>query len=94
MPRQAADRRKSPMPKDRGWGMPSAADHRGWAAYWSDEALGAMRRASAAPTPATVQDLDMEHAVRSARLAFYHAAIVADYRYWERNYVLALGREL
>lgn len=74
--------------------MPAMSDQRGWAQHWGGEAVGAIRRAVADPHPTTIVDLDLEHAVRAARMAFYHAARAGDYRYWERNYVLALGKEL
>lgn len=52
---------------------PLPTDHRGLAAWWGDEALWAIRQAVANPQPSTIRDLDVEHAVRSARCALWHA---------------------
>jgi hypothetical protein len=48
-------------------------DHRAMADWWGLEALGSIRNAIATPRPATIEDLDMLHAVRATRMAVWHA---------------------
>lgn len=48
-------------------------DRRAMAAHWGLEAVRAIRDAIATPAPATIYDLDLEHAIRSARVAAWHA---------------------
>lgn len=49
------------------------SNHKLMAAHWGLEAIASMRAAVVNPQPHTVEDLDMNHAVRSARMAWWHA---------------------
>lgn len=49
-------------------------DHRKLAAYWGQQALNCIQRAVVAPRHECV-DHDLDHAVRCARLAVYHALV-------------------
>lgn len=49
------------------------SDDRGLAAYWGEQARLAIRDALANPRPSTAIDMDLEHAVRCARIAVWHA---------------------
>lgn len=55
---------------------PAPDDHRGWAEWWGVEAAWAIRQAVAAPHYTTLHDMDLDHAVRAARCAVWHAAKV------------------
>lgn len=59
--------------------IPKSGDHRGWAAWWGGQAVAAMRRAC---EPGAVA-LDIQHAVRAARLAWWHISTAKGYRYWD-----------
>lgn len=48
-------------------------NHRTMAAWWGDQCIRAIRDAVAHPRPATIEDLALLHAVRSARIALWHA---------------------
>ncbi len=65
--------------------VPKAGDHAGWAGWWGTQALAAIRRVG---TSEEFIDLDTLHAVRSTRLAFYHAARKLGYNYWDRMWTL------
>lgn len=48
-------------------------EHGAAAAFWGDEAIRAIQRAIAMPSPTTTEDLDLLFAIRSARIAWFHA---------------------
>jgi hypothetical protein len=60
--------------------VPGPRDHRAWAAWWGGECLRAIERAVETPNPTTVEDLHMNHAVRSARAAWGHICALARQR--------------
>ena len=69
--------------------VPVSGDHRGWSAYWGKQCLNAIESAKV-QTLLEINDecqagiqVAIEHAVRSARLAFWHAARVKRYEYWK-----------
>lgn len=48
-------------------------DHRALAAYWGEQAACAIRRAVALQNQTTIEDFNLLHAVRCARIAAHHA---------------------
>lgn len=76
---------------------PAPGDHRGWAAYWGEEAKGCIVGIELATlghvylSPITIQ-LMTEHAVRVARLAWMHACRASGYRYWNDGWRLEQER--
>lgn len=66
-------------------GVPKAGDHEAWAGWWGTHAVNAIRRVG---TSEEFVDLDILHAVRATRLAFYHAARKLGYHYWDRMWTL------
>jgi len=52
--------------------------NRQMAAWWGEQAIAAIRAAVATPRPATIDDLDLHHAVRAARFAWWHATKVTN----------------
>ncbi len=48
-------------------------DHRAMAAFWGEEAIKSLREAIANPRYVTREDLALFHAVRAARIAWWHA---------------------
>jgi hypothetical protein len=75
-----------PPPKPR-VDVPAPGDHRAWAAWWGDQAVAAVGRAQLS---GEFTDLDVKHAVRAARLAWYHACTVKQYRYWDESWTAKL----
>lgn len=61
---------------------PVPGDHQGWAVYWGAQALASYGRCLDTPRPTTQVDFDLEHLVRSTRMAFYHASRLMNYQYW------------
>lgn len=61
-------------------------DDRGWAAHWGAEAVRSIAAAVANPHPATIADLDMNHAVRAAKLAWWHSCRAGGYKYWDERW--------
>lgn len=49
------------------------SNHKTMVAYWADEMLWAVRQAITNPHFATIEDLNLNHVVRCARAAYYHA---------------------
>lgn len=64
----AADRVRHPVSKALDFD-----NHVAMAAHWGDECVAAMRRAIATPHYRTIVDLELEHAVRSAKMTIWHA---------------------
>ena len=58
---------------------PESGNHRGWAEFWGAQCLqaidGVLRRDH--------EHLNTLHAVRSAKMAWFHACKAKDYRYWD-----------
>jgi hypothetical protein len=55
-------------------------NHRAMAAHWGEESVRAIRAAVAQPHYTTIEDLEMLHAVRCAKQAYYHGMKVTKYR--------------
>jgi hypothetical protein len=66
-------------------GIPRSGDHRGWALWWGNQALRSIKNASDPNGSAQFLELDTRHAVRAARFAFWHAATVKGYKYWDER---------
>ena len=60
-------------------------NHRTMAAWWGDQCIRAIRDAIANPRPTTIDDLALLHAVRSARIALWHALKVGRHRHADRE---------
>jgi hypothetical protein len=54
------------------------------AAHWGGEARWAIGQALAYPRPTTVEDLNLEHAVRATRMAAWHALSVIGRPSWQQ----------
>lgn len=65
---------------------PAPTSDVGWAQHWGDEAVRSIRAAIAHPAYTTVEDLDLNYAIRAAVLAWWHACKAKDYRYWDARF--------
>lgn len=53
--------------------FPESGTQAAKAAYWGEECRRAIQQAVAYPRPVTIWDHDLDHAVRTAKMAAYHA---------------------
>ncbi len=58
-------------------------DSRAMAAYWGKEAAWAIGQALTNPAPMTIEDLNLDHAVRCTRMAAWHALRILGRPTWK-----------
>lgn len=68
-------------------GSPVAKDHKGWATWWGTQAVrsinDAINHTSLDAYGEVTVGLNIDHAVRSARLAWWHVCRAKNYPYWD-----------
>lgn len=67
--------------------IPASGDHRAWAAWWGESAMRSIVASLEPNRDERFVVFDLEHVRRASRLAFWHAARVTGYRYWDKQWV-------